>query len=60
MKDYLCIWTSEKERLCTIIRKILQERGGYWITGDIYLKKKNEEIGIEFDNETKDFLSSIV
>jgi O-methyltransferase involved in polyketide biosynthesis len=46
---------SEKEKLCTIIKKILQERGGYWITADVYLKKKNEEIGLEFDNETKDF-----
>jgi O-methyltransferase involved in polyketide biosynthesis len=46
---------SEKEKLCSIIKKILQERGGYWITADVYIKKKNEEIGIEFDNETKDF-----
>ncbi len=46
---------SEKEKLCTIIKKILQERGGYWITADVYIKKKNEEIGIELDNETKTF-----
>ncbi len=48
---------SEKEKLCTIIKKILQERGGYWITADVYLKKKNEEIGLEFDNKTKDFFN---
>jgi O-methyltransferase involved in polyketide biosynthesis len=47
--------TSEKEKLCNIIKRILQERGGYWITADVYLKKKNEETGLEFDNETKDF-----
>ena len=48
---------SEKEKLCTIIKKILQERGGYWITADVYIKKKNEEIGLEFDNKTKDFFN---
>lgn len=30
---------SEKERLCKIIRRVLKERGGYWVTADIYIKK---------------------
>ncbi len=30
---------AEKIQLCRIIRKILSERGGYWITADIYIKK---------------------
>jgi O-methyltransferase involved in polyketide biosynthesis len=47
--------TSEKERLCSIIREILHERGGYWITADIYVKKKNEKIDLEFDGRTKEF-----
>jgi len=31
--------TAEKIQLCQIISKILSERGGYWITADIYIKK---------------------
>jgi O-methyltransferase involved in polyketide biosynthesis len=31
---------QEKEKLCSIIHDILIERGGYWITADIYLKNK--------------------
>ena len=30
---------QEKQRLGALIRKTLQERGGYWITADIYLKQ---------------------
>ena len=33
----------EKNQLANIIRKILQKRGGYWITGDIYIKKDTLE-----------------
>jgi O-methyltransferase involved in polyketide biosynthesis len=33
---------EEKTRLCSIIHKVLQERGGYWITGDVYSKEKSE------------------
>lgn len=29
---------EEKRKLCRIIHSILKERGGYWITTDIYLK----------------------
>ena len=45
----------EKEKLCNIIHKILKERGGYWITGDIYLKNKQEKLNLKFDNKTKEF-----
>ena len=31
---------AEKEKLCKIIRNLLQKRGGYWITADIYIKRK--------------------
>ncbi len=29
---------EEKKRLCATIREILLQRGGFWITGDIYIK----------------------
>lgn len=31
---------NEKSILCQIIHKILKQRGGYWITADIYIKKE--------------------
>ncbi len=45
----------EKEKLCSIIHKILKERGGYWITADIYLKNQQEKLSLKFDNKTKEF-----
>lgn len=36
---------SEKRRLCATIRKLLKQRGGYWITGDIYVRKDERELG---------------
>lgn len=32
---------EEKEKLCRIIRKVLEKRGGCWITADIYIKREN-------------------
>jgi len=46
---------EEKQRLCAIIHKILQERGGYWITGDIYIQLKNRNIELEYDKNIKQF-----
>ncbi|SEQ94459.1 hypothetical protein [Pedobacter rhizosphaerae] len=37
---------GEKAQLCQTIRKALLKRGGYWITGDIYIKKELEETTI--------------
>ena len=48
--------THEKEKLCSIIHNILKEHGGYWITADIYLKNKHKELGLRFDDKTKEFL----
>ena len=45
----------EKEKLCSIIHDILKQRGGYWITADIYLKNKHEKLGLEFDDKTREF-----
>ncbi len=47
--------TKEKELLCSIIHKILKERGGYWITADIYVKRQPENINLKIDKETNDF-----
>ncbi|MBC9933002.1 hypothetical protein [Chitinophaga qingshengii] len=33
---------QEKKTLCTLIRHTLEERGGYWITADIYLKRNKD------------------
>jgi O-methyltransferase involved in polyketide biosynthesis len=46
---------QEKKKLCSIIHDILMERGGYWITADIYLKDKQPKLGFKFDDEIKDF-----
>jgi len=35
---------SAKEKLCSIIYKILKQRGGYWITADIYRKTVLERL----------------
>lgn len=34
---------DEKEKLCRIIHGILSERGGSWITADIYIKRANRD-----------------
>ncbi|MBV7530057.1 class I SAM-dependent methyltransferase [Chitinophaga sp. sic0106] len=34
--------TAEKEQLCGIIRRILQQSGGYWITADIYIREDTD------------------
>jgi O-methyltransferase involved in polyketide biosynthesis len=42
---------DEKEKLCRIIYKTLKQRGGYWITADIYIKSqiKDHNLKIEHD-----------
>jgi O-methyltransferase involved in polyketide biosynthesis len=45
----------EKKRLCRIIHDILKERGGYWITTDIYIKNKNDKLNLKFDDKTAEF-----
>jgi hypothetical protein len=50
---YLSI--PEKEQLCRIIRKMLEERGGYWITADIYLKQRNRLPDMKLDDNLAKF-----
>ena len=46
---------TEKEVLCRIIHSILKERGGYWITADVYIKDKVGKLNLEIDGKTKHF-----
>jgi len=50
---YLSI--AEKEKLCSIIHNILDKRGGYWITADIYLKQRARVTGMEMDDNLARF-----
>ena len=49
---------EQKRRLCSNIHKILKERGGYWVTADINIKKdENSSLNIDiFDDRGKNFL----
>lgn len=47
--------TAEKERLCGIIHKILQRRGGYWITADAYIKKELNDPALDQGDILKQF-----
>jgi O-methyltransferase involved in polyketide biosynthesis len=46
--------TDEQEKLCHNIHKILMECGGYWITGDIYIKNPGK-LNLNIDPKTKRF-----
>lgn len=46
---------EEKEKLCHNIHKVLKERGGYWITSDIYIKAEMKRLNLALDNKTKEF-----
>jgi O-methyltransferase involved in polyketide biosynthesis len=46
---------EEKEKLCKTIHSLLMERGGYWITADIYIKNRQEKLDLKIDDRTKDF-----
>jgi O-methyltransferase involved in polyketide biosynthesis len=44
---------KEKEKLCKIIHGILSERGGYWITSDIYIQNTVYKLHPPKDTETQ-------
>jgi O-methyltransferase involved in polyketide biosynthesis len=48
--------TSEKETLCRLIQKVLKQRGGVWITADVYVKSTLER----FKEEDHDSLKELV
>lgn len=47
---------EEKEKLCKIIHDVLKERGGYWITADIYIRSQTERIHIYIEDEMQRLL----
>ncbi|MDR3680936.1 MAG: hypothetical protein P4L41_13305 [Flavipsychrobacter sp.] len=47
--------TEEKQKLCGIIRDVLKERGGYWITADIYKKTVHSAIDVQIDDKLQGF-----
>lgn len=46
---------EEKKKLCRIIREVLLQRGGYWITADIYIKKELNDISMYADDKLSKF-----
>lgn len=46
---------EEKKKLCSSIHKILKNRGGYWITADIYIKTQIQKFNLKIDSKTKEF-----
>src|SRR6185295_11166141 len=50
---------DEKRRLCATIRNLLKERGGQWITADIYIRREEEEDDTtdEFRQQAKQFFA---
>jgi len=46
---------DEKVNLCQIIHKTLKQRNGYWITADVYIRKKFE--GSDFPDSFNQFLA---
>ncbi|MCW3085639.1 MAG: hypothetical protein JWP12_3005 [Bacteroidetes bacterium] len=46
---------KEKEQVCSIIHDILKERGGYWITADIYIMGKLKSYSGKMEEKTKAF-----
>jgi|GEM_PF-132265 len=47
---------AEKEALCQTIHSILRQRGGYWITGDIYIQKELDPSLIDREDSFHQFL----
>ncbi len=46
---------TEKEALCKIIHQVLTDRGGFWITADIYIKDKTEFMDFKMDEKWQKF-----
>jgi len=46
---------NEKRRLCEIIHSVLKQRGGYWVTGDIYIKYQLDRLQADIEDSYKKF-----
>jgi len=47
---------DEKRKLCHNIREVLRQRGGYWITADIYVKSQKSFPELKMNDELQEFL----
>lgn len=47
---------EEKRKLCRNIHSILKERGGYWITADIYIKQTGNAPAFKMTDKLQSFL----
>ena len=47
---------EEKKQLCSNIRKALRQRGGYWITADIYIKTGQRAPSLKMNDQLQTFL----
>lgn len=47
---------EEKRKLCRIIRQILEQRGGCWITADVYVKTNTQNAAFKMNDELEKFL----
>jgi len=50
---------EEKKKLCKIIRKVLEQRGGYWITADIYIKREQIMPVLPVDDKLRDIFEKM-
>jgi O-methyltransferase involved in polyketide biosynthesis len=49
---------NEKKKLCSIIHKHLVQKGGYWITADIYIKTPENNVrNLKMSKEEEDFFA---
>ncbi len=46
---------EEKDKLCGLIFRTLRERGGCWITADIYIKNRMDKLPLKIDAKTQAF-----
>lgn len=61
LNEGLLVYLNEeqKRKLCTIIHNILNKKGGYWITADIYVKNETQDTIMNgfYDKKGKRFLT---
>jgi O-methyltransferase involved in polyketide biosynthesis len=51
--------TDEKKKLCRIIHKHILQKGGYWITADIYMKSPESKVtNLRMSKEEKSFFAN--
>ena len=49
---------EEKTKLCNIIHQQLLQKGGYWITTDIYIKSPESDVkNLKMSKEEEDFFT---